>query len=192
MVVALVIGSNAEGTGLFALDRCERVDLVCVPSPPGRDLGSTSFLAATRYCERRRALLVWDPPWAWTSADTAVMALRASAQTSRHALTYFPRVRPRSDLGRYGSGMPACGVIAGLQYFTQAAQEYRQAIDFYSTIPSFGDSVRSLRAAQRALNAVEERIASLENDSRSSSGGDGRARPEARSRLVAPSWAAAS
>ena len=109
-----VIGSNAEGTGLFALDACERVDLVCVPSPPGRDLGSTTFLAATRYCERRRALLVWDPPWAWTSADAAVMALRASAQTSRHALTYFPRVRPRGDLGRYGSGMPACGVVAGM------------------------------------------------------------------------------
>jgi phage tail sheath protein FI len=109
-----VIGSNAEGTGLFALDRCERVDLVCVPSPPGRDLGSTSFLAATRYCERRRALLVWDPPWAWTSADSAVLALRASAHTSRHALTYFPRVRPRGDLGRYAAGMPACGVVAGM------------------------------------------------------------------------------
>ena len=109
-----VIGSNAEGTGLFALDRCERVDLVCVPSPPGRDLGSTSFLAATRYCERRRALLVWDPPWAWTSADSAVLALRASAQASRHALTYFPRVRPRGDLGRYAAGMPACGVVAGM------------------------------------------------------------------------------
>ena len=109
-----VIGSNAEGTGLFALDRCERIDLVCVPSPPGRDLGSTSFLAATRYCERRRALLVWDPPWAWTSADSAVLALRASGQASRHAVTYFPRVRPRGDLGRYGAGMPACGVVAGM------------------------------------------------------------------------------
>lgn len=109
-----VIGSNAEGTGLFALDALERVDLVCVPSPPGRDLGSTSFLAATRYCDRRRALLVWDPPWAWTSADAAVLALRTSAHASRHALTYFPRVRPRGDLGRYESGIPACGVVAGM------------------------------------------------------------------------------
>ena len=109
-----VIGSNAEGTGLFALDRCERVDLVCIPSPPERDLGSTSFLAATRYCERRRALLVWDPPWGWTSADAAVLALRTAVQGSRHALTYFPRVRPRADLGRYASGVPACGVVAGM------------------------------------------------------------------------------
>ena len=109
-----VIGSNSEGTGLFALEALPRVDVVCVPSPPGRDLGSTSFLAATRYCERRRALLVWDPPWAWTSADAAVLALRTSAHASRHALTYFPRVRPRGDLGRYEAGVPACGVVAGM------------------------------------------------------------------------------
>jgi len=109
-----VIGSNAEGTGLFALDRCDRVDLVCVPSPPGCDLGSPSFLAAARYCERRRALLVWDPPWSWTSTDSAVLGLRVSGQASRHALTYFPRVRPRGDVGRFGAGMPACGVVAGM------------------------------------------------------------------------------
>ena len=109
-----VIGSNSEGTGLFALDALERVDLVCVPSPPGRDLGSTSFLAATRYCERRRAMLIWDPPWSWTSADAAVLALRTSAHASRHAVTYFPRVRPRGDLGRYEAGIPACGVVAGM------------------------------------------------------------------------------
>jgi hypothetical protein len=109
-----IVGSNAEGTGLFALDRCQRIDLICVPSPPGRDLGSTSFVAGVRYCERRRALLVWDPPWAWASADSAVLALRTAAQASRHALTYFPRVRPRGDLGRYGAGVPACGVVAGM------------------------------------------------------------------------------
>jgi hypothetical protein len=109
-----IIGSNNEGTGLFALDRCERVDLVCIPTPPGRDLGSTSFLAAARYCERRRATLIWDPPWSWASADAAVLGLRAAGQGSRHAATYFPRVRPRGDLGRYAAGMPACGVVAGM------------------------------------------------------------------------------
>jgi phage tail sheath protein FI len=109
-----IIGSNSEGTGLFALDRCEQVDLVCVPAPPGRDIGITSFVAATRYCERRRALLVWDPPWSWSTADSAVLWLRSSGHESRNAVTYFPRVRPRGDLGRYPLGMPACGVVAGM------------------------------------------------------------------------------
>jgi phage tail sheath protein FI len=109
-----IVGSAGEGTGLFALDRCERLDLICIPSPPGRDLGSTSFLAAARYSERRRALLVWDPPWSWATTDSALLGLRSSGQGSRHAVTYFPRVRPRGDLGRYGAGMPACGVVAGM------------------------------------------------------------------------------
>jgi len=109
-----VIGSNSEGTGLFALDRCEQVDLVCVPSPPGHDLGSTSFVAATRYCERRRALLIWDPPWSWSSASAAVFGVRTSDLISRHAVSYFPRVLPRADAGRYAHGMPACGAVAGL------------------------------------------------------------------------------
>jgi phage tail sheath protein FI len=109
-----VIGSNSEGTGLFALDRCPAIDLLCIPSPPSRDIGSTSFLAATRYCERRRALLIWDPPWSWASVDAAVLGVRGSGQISRHALTYFPRVRLRGDSGRHGAGMPACGVVAGM------------------------------------------------------------------------------
>jgi len=109
-----VIGSNSEGTGIFALDRCEQVDLLCIPSPPGHDLGSTSFVAATRYCERRRALLIWDPPWQWSSASAAVFGIRTSGLVSPYALTYFPRVRPRGDLGRYKDGMPASGVVAGL------------------------------------------------------------------------------
>jgi phage tail sheath protein FI len=109
-----VIGSNTEGTGIFALDRCEQIDLLCIPSPPGRDLGSTSFVAATRYCERRRAMLVWDPPWAWSNVSAAVFGVRTSGRVSRHALTYFPRVRPRGDVGRYSEGIPACGVVAGV------------------------------------------------------------------------------
>ncbi len=109
-----IIGSNSEGTGLFALDRCPQVDFICVPSQPGRDIGSTSFLAATRYCERRRALLIWDPPWSWSTVDAAMLGLRGSGQLSRHALTYFPRVRARGDIGRHVAGMPACGVVAGM------------------------------------------------------------------------------
>jgi uncharacterized protein len=109
-----VIGSNSEGTGLFALDRCPHIDFLCVPAQPGRDMGSPSFLAATRYCERRRALLILDPPWAWSTVDSAMLGIRGSAQTSRSALTYFPRVRARGDVGRYVAGMPACGVVAGM------------------------------------------------------------------------------
>ena len=109
-----VVGSDTNGTGLFALDRCARIDLICIPPPPGRDLGITSFVAATRYCDRRRALLVWDPPWSWYSADATILALRSAERASHSAVTYFPRVRPRAELARYPGGMPASGVVAGI------------------------------------------------------------------------------
>ena len=71
-----IIGSNSEGTGLFALDACSTLDFLCIPTPPERDLGVTTFVAATRYCERRRALLIWDPPWSWMSVHGALLGVR--------------------------------------------------------------------------------------------------------------------
>jgi uncharacterized protein len=109
-----VVGSNEEGTGLFALDRVERVDLLCIPPAPGRDVGSTAFLAATRYCARRRAMLIWDPPWTWQTSGDALRGIRGAGLASRSALTYFPRIRPRAEFARFPAGMPACGALAGM------------------------------------------------------------------------------
>jgi uncharacterized protein len=109
-----IVGSNEEGTGLFALDRIERVDLVCIPPAQGHDVGFTAFLAATRYCARRRAMLIWDPPWSWQTSDDALRGIRSAGLASRNALTYFPRIRPRAEFARFPSGMPACGALAGM------------------------------------------------------------------------------
>ncbi len=110
-----VIGSNEEGTGLFALDTAEQIDLLCIPpGPSGRDLGITSFIAAERYCEQRNAMLIWDAPSAWNSPETALIALRDSGFASQNALTYYPRVRLSERSGRIQDGVPASGVVAGL------------------------------------------------------------------------------
>lgn len=109
-----IIGSNRGGQGLFALDAVERVDLLCIPPPPGRDHDITTFLGAERYCERRRAMLIWDPPLAWQAADTAILGARETALRSHNALTYFPRVRPRLERAGLPIVLPACGAIAGV------------------------------------------------------------------------------
>lgn len=109
-----IIGSNQEGTGLFALQRGEPVDLLCIPPAPNRDLGITTFVAAERFCGQQRCMLIWDPPWSWDRPDVAVRSIRATQLTSQNALTYFPRIRQRGDLVRYAAGLPACGVIAGI------------------------------------------------------------------------------
>lgn len=108
-----VIGSNVEQSGLFALEAVEKIHFLCMPPAPKVELGITALLAADRYCERRRALMIWDPPWSWDSPGAAVAAIRAGSPVSQNALTYFPRIRPPRDLFWYPHGLPACGAIAG-------------------------------------------------------------------------------
>jgi hypothetical protein len=53
------------------------------------------------------------------------------------------------------------GTAQELLYLNRAAEEYRQALDFYSQVPTLGDSSRQLRTVQRGLAATEQRIARL-------------------------------
>ena len=53
------------------------------------------------------------------------------------------------------------GMTQEQEYLMRAAEAYRQALDLYSTVPGFADVPRNMRATQRALNHVEEKIADL-------------------------------
>lgn len=53
------------------------------------------------------------------------------------------------------------GMAQELQYLNRAADEYRQALDFYSQVPTLGDTARQLRTAQRGLASTQQRIAAL-------------------------------
>jgi hypothetical protein len=144
-----IIGSDRDGTGLFSFARGPRVDLLAIPLPPERELGTTAFVAATRFCEKMRALFIWDPPRAWQSVDSAVLGSRQLDYTSGNVLTYFSRIRPRGARSRFGSGLAACGAIAGMM-----AQRHRRGI--------WGpddDSDYSLRTALTPIAVITDRDA---------------------------------
>lgn len=106
-------GSATAGTGLFALDRLERLDLLYLP-PPARqyDAGPAALLAAELYCRRRGAMLIMDPPAAWTNAREAISGMRCAGYASPNMLGYFPRLTVCK-----GSDAPARvagGAIAGM------------------------------------------------------------------------------
>ena len=124
-----IVGSNDERTGLFALEDLDRVDLVNIPLPASeQDLGLTTFLAAERYCARRRAILLWDPPWSWDSAGTALLGVRSGGLASTSAMTYFPRVIQTVSPERHLRGVPAGGAIAGMLAAIDRAEHW-QALD---------------------------------------------------------------
>jgi hypothetical protein len=96
-----LIGCREKRTGLFALSRIERLDILYLP-PPGksRDLGPASLLAAELFCRSRGAMLVVDPRLDWSSPARAVAGVRDLGLASANALCYFPRARLRDDEDR--------------------------------------------------------------------------------------------
>ncbi len=110
-----IIGSAAEGTGLFSLGRVDTFNFLCIP-PLSRDadLGPSALLVANRYCRDRRAMLVVDPPRAWDSAAAALDGVRDWAFASENSLMYFPRLLAYDKLrGRFEAFAP-CGAVAGM------------------------------------------------------------------------------
>ncbi len=110
-----LIGSPEDGTGIHALDQVPRVDLVCLLSgAPKSDVGPVGIVAAERYCARRDALLLLDPPAHWSRVEDVARSQRESAIASPNVITYFPPLSAPSGDGRRIRSLSALGAIAGM------------------------------------------------------------------------------
>jgi hypothetical protein len=110
-----LIGSPSERTGLFALDSVDHFSFLAIP-PISRehDLGFSTLLVAARYCRRRQALLLVDPPRAWATADDALRGARDWGFRSEDAVLFFPHLLAHDKLrGRFEAFAP-CGAVAGM------------------------------------------------------------------------------
>lgn len=127
---AEITGSASLKTGLYALEKADLFNLLCLPPPtPGGDTPSTAYSEALDYCVRRRALLLVDSPAAWganpaSAAGDAVAGLATLSLTgerARNAALFFPRVRKADPLreNQIGEFVP-CGIVAGIFARTDA------------------------------------------------------------------------
>lgn len=123
LVAADYQGSQVDKTGLFALDKTDLFNLLCIPPDVrGADTDKTVYSSALDYCAARRAMLIVDAPAAWDSANTittnnnaALTALGLTGPRARNAALFFPRLvqaDPKRD-GQLDTFVP-CGAIAGL------------------------------------------------------------------------------
>jgi hypothetical protein len=110
-----LIGSQIDGTGLFALASAEYFNFLCLP-PLSRDLdvGPSALLVAARYCKQRRALLIVDPPAQWHTAEDALAGLREWNLSSEDALMYFPHILAHDKLRGHFESFAPCGAVAGM------------------------------------------------------------------------------
>jgi phage tail sheath protein FI len=109
-----VIGSATEATGLFALARADMFNLLCIPPlDRERDVGLVTWLAAVRYCKRRRAMLIVDPPLEWNTVDAVLHGIKRMNFASEDAVMAFPRLGLLGGISSGRSQVP-CGALAGL------------------------------------------------------------------------------
>lgn len=110
-----LIGSSVERTGIFALTDLDEFNFLCIPPiSRDRDIGPGTLMIAARFCRERRALLIVDPPEAWTTAEDALHGLRTWNFASEDALMFFPRILAHDKLrGRFEAFAP-CGAVAGM------------------------------------------------------------------------------
>lgn len=118
---AALPGGAANGTGIYALDDADPVNLLCIP-----EVSTPAVLAAAeRYCERRRAVLLIDPPEAVSTALDAVNWLKGpdAPPRTRNCATYFPWLSVPEAPG--SATMRQCGpsgAVAGVYARTDASR----------------------------------------------------------------------
>jgi phage tail sheath protein FI len=109
--------------GMFALRKADLFNLLCIPPyDPNGNASSALISAATAYCQKRRAMMVVDPPAEWNDKDDAKNGLDAYITTkSSYAALFFPRLRQPNPLreGQFEDFAP-CGAVAGVMARTDA------------------------------------------------------------------------
>lgn len=150
-----LIGSRREGTGLHALEQVAAVDLVCLLSgSPASDVGPVALFAAERYCARRHAMLLLDPPAHWDNVADVLKSQRERGFSSPNVLTCFPRLMEAVADGHRAAApartLSASGAVAGL-----LARQERE-----SAAPA-GDERNILRSRARVAVAVDDEEATV-------------------------------
>jgi phage tail sheath protein FI len=120
----LKVGGEDAKTGLYALEQLYTRDgifnLLCIPPYNADDNTDTGVIAAAgAYCEKRRAILLVDPPSGWKSVRQAMDGFSADPDQlgyrGRNAAIFFPRLRMPNPLhGNRLESFASCGVAAGL------------------------------------------------------------------------------
>jgi len=125
-------GMQANKNGIYALEKTDLFNLLCLPPlTRGGDMPATVYQDALTYCVGRRAMVLIDPPAAWsankaTAAATAVAGLNGlglAGPAARNAALYFPplvEVDPLHD-GQLDTFVP-CGAVAGIMARTDASR----------------------------------------------------------------------
>ncbi len=118
----LVPASPDTRKGIYALENAEIFNILCLPPLSSeKDLTPDTIARAASYCEKRRAMLLIDPPAEAKDPDLIKEFLRDKLQVSlkssgkKNAALFFPRIRMANSLKKnLLEDFAPCGAIAGV------------------------------------------------------------------------------
>jgi uncharacterized protein len=99
--------------GIYALRKTDIFNMLCLPGTADEN---DVLDAAIALCVERRAMLIVDPPAAWTGVDKAATTPHhLTGDPAKNAAVYFPNVRA-ANLVHDGAveEFPPCGMVAGV------------------------------------------------------------------------------
>ena len=119
-------GFDSDKRGLYALEKADLVNLICLPPPtPGGELPADLWATGAAYAVTRRAFLVVDPPPVLTVGDAATWAADngLAGLALRNAGLYYPRIRHADPLrGGAVDTFAPCGAVAGVMARTDGSR----------------------------------------------------------------------
>lgn len=114
-----VLSLSSFETGLYALDKGDPFNLLCIP-PHDFDVEIESSLMskAAEYCAKRRALFIVDPRKDWTTKDEAKGGIKNDFNgiaNKKNAAVFFPLLKQPNPLKDYQvESFAPCGAVAGV------------------------------------------------------------------------------
>jgi phage tail sheath protein FI len=115
-------GMDGQKEGLYALEKADLFNLLCIPPYKAtNDVDLGLITKAAQYCEeKRRAMLLVDPPSNWSSKATAKKEFTDADKDyigtrSKNAAFFFPRIKQPNPLreNQIEEFVP-CGAVAGV------------------------------------------------------------------------------
>ncbi|CAH8296328.1 hypothetical protein EV196_11159 [Mariniflexile fucanivorans] len=110
-----VLGSDTNKTGLYALEKADIFNLLCIPPyNNNNDIQAGTYETAMGYCKKRRAVLLRDAPSSWGNMQQAIDGVKAMNPDNYSAL-YFPRLlKPNPLKNNQIEEFVPCGAVAGV------------------------------------------------------------------------------
>jgi hypothetical protein len=97
------LNAEKEKKGLYALEQVALFNLLCIPPYSDSDVDPGLISEAAAYCEKRRAMLLVDPPKNWTDkekakGDGSTTGVAVIGTNSKNAAIFFPRLVQNNPL----------------------------------------------------------------------------------------------